>query len=123
MGFVITYEVDDSTDRQLSRRELAKLLGCHFNTLRKDELLIKTWVTDAAKYYRSDDPNKLESIELTPYLIWLLVQVRNLRNKGYGTDAIARRLFFDQPDHYSEKGFKAYVEQSQNRKARSAAVA
>ena len=123
MGFVITYELDDDAqNRKLTRRELARLLGCHYNTLRQDELLIKQWVPDAGKYYYSDNPSKLEATELTPYLIWLLVQIRNLKSKGYSTKSVARRLFIERPEQYSEKGFNAYVHH-QNRKTRSASAA
>lgn len=122
MGFTITYELDETPDRKITRRKLAKLLGCHYNTIRKDELLIKQWVPDAGKYYYSDNPSKLEATELTPYLIWLLVQVRNLKTKGYSTKSIARLLFIEKPGQYSQKAFDAYV-YHQNRKNRSATAA
>ncbi|GEM_PF-6391970 len=122
MGFTITYELDETPDRKLTRRELSRLLGCHYNTLRDDELLIKQWVPDAGKYYYSDNPAKLEAVELTPYLIWLLVQVRNFKTKGYTSKSIARLLFIEKPEQFSEKGFNAYV-YHQNRKTRSATAA
>lgn len=125
MGFKVICEFnDDEEDIPITRRELAKKIGCHFNTLRKDELLIKQWIPDASEYYRSKDPERLESVSLDAYLIWLILQVRNLRKKGYNTDAVARELFFDNPDKYSKQGFEYYAyQQSFNSKARSAEAA
>ncbi len=125
MGFKVICEIDDSEDDvPITRRELAKKIGCHFNTLRQDELLIKQWVNDAADYYRSSNLNKLESVPLDAYLVWLILQVRNLRKKGCCTDAVAKELFFTNPDKYSKQGFENYVyQQSFDRQARSAEAA
>lgn len=125
MVFKVICEIDDSEDNTpISCRELAKKIGCHFNTIRQDQLLIKQWVNDAAEYYRFNNPNKLESVALDAYLVWLILQVRNLRKKGYSTDAVVKELFFTNPDKYSKQGFEYYVEQqSFNSKARSAEAA
>jgi hypothetical protein len=125
VGFQVIWEFnDDEEDVPISRRELAKKIGCHFNTLRQDELLIKQWVNDAADYYRSNNPKKLESVPLDAYLVWLILQVRSLRKKGYSTDAVTKELFIDNPDKYSKQGFEYYVyQQSFNRQTRSTQAA
>lgn len=116
LKMVITYEPDDEAlpNRLPTRKELAQQLGCHYNTLRNDELLIKQCVDDAQKYYHNPDPQKLEAVELNLYLIWLLIQVRDLRKQGKSKDSVAFELF-QESDKYSEKGYQEYVKRQSNR--------
>ncbi len=119
MGFIITFEAvpdDDPQIRRLpTRKELAQKLGCHFNTLRADELAIKEWVDDAKKYYTNPNPKKLEGVELNPYLIWLLLKARGICNRD-GRKKLAPTLF-QNPEHFTEKAFEDYVLQQQQQHA------
>ncbi|NMG09762.1 hypothetical protein, partial [Brasilonema sp. UFV-L1] len=109
LKFSIVFEDDDSsTGKQLTRQNLAKDLGIHFNTLRKYELLLKEvgdFVDAENLPYQSDKP-KLEGVELTPYLAWLLVKVHNLRSQAASFEQIKNHIFMNSEKNGTKKSSK-----------------
>ena len=116
MGLHIAVWYEPEEVPTISRRQLAKEMKVHFNTLRKDELLIKQWIPDAAKYYRDVASNKLEGVPLNPYLIWLLYKIRMLRKSKAVADT--EIYVFQNPQEFTSKEFVNYVE-ANARKVRS----
>jgi hypothetical protein len=117
MHIVVTIEPsDEPSQKPITRKQLAQKLKCHINSIRNDELLIKQWVDDAQAYYCNQE-GKLEGIELSPYLIWLLLKVRSLRKK-YRTEKGLEKHIFQNQQLFSETAFNEYIEQQQHRQAR-----
>jgi hypothetical protein len=117
MQLVVTIEPSDQPQQKpITRKELAQKLKCHINSIRNDELLIKQWVDDAQAYYCNQE-ERLEGVELSPYLVWLLLMVRSLRKK-FRTEKGLYKYVFQNQSLFSEVAFNDYIQQQQNKQAR-----
>jgi hypothetical protein len=124
MRFVWTLEVVQDGElappELLTRVALSQTLKCHINTIYGYEKLVREWVDDAKKYYEDEDGNELKWVELTPYLVWLILHVWRL-TKRLRTRKKVFTYLFNHPEEFTEKEFENYVRQHQQTKCADAA--